>query len=91
MDISRTTNTSSINSPHASFDNLIIPDNYLSKNKITVFNTSLDNLSIEFVDPDDNNAYVNKKVSIPFDISFFYPHTKDAVNELYSLNYIEVP
>ena len=47
MDISGATNTSSINSSNASFDNLTIPDNALSKDKITGLNTSLDNLSID--------------------------------------------
>ena len=71
MDISGTVNASSVNASNASFDNLIIPDNYLSKDKITGLNTSLDNLSIEFIDPSGVNLNNNKQVIIPFDISFF--------------------
>ena len=33
MDIPGTANASSVNAPNASFDNLIIPDNYLSQDK----------------------------------------------------------
>ena len=71
MGISETVNESSVNASNASFDNLIIPDNYLSQDKITGLNTSLDNLSIEFADPSGVNVNNNKQVIVPFDISFF--------------------
>ena len=82
------TNTSSINSSNASFDNLSIPINALSKDKITGLNTSLDNLSIDFIDPDGNNVNNNKQVIIPFDIQFYYPNLDDAVNELNGIKYV---
>ena len=56
MDIPGKANASSVNAPNASFDNLIIPDNYLIKDKIRGLNTSLDTLSIDFVDPDGNDV-----------------------------------
>ena len=71
MVISGTTNASSVNASNASFDNLIMPDNYLSKDKITGLNTSLDNLPIEFIDPSGVNVNNNKQVTISFDVSFF--------------------
>ena len=71
MGISGAVNASSVNASNASFDNLIIPDNFLSQDKITGLKTSLDNLSIEFIDPSGVNVNNNKQVIIPFDISFF--------------------
>ena len=91
MDISGATNTSSINSSNASFDNLTIPDDALSKDKITGLNTSLDDLSITFEDPDGNNVNDNKKVIIPYDIQFLYPNQAEAVNESLGFKYVEIP
>ena len=79
---SSTLNTSSINASDASFNNLTID---------TINNISATNLIVSFKDPDGIDVKSNNEVTIPFDISFFYPDTTDAVNELNGLKYVEVP
>ena len=52
---------------------------------------SVNNLFIDFIDPDGNNAKANNEVTIPYDVSFFYPNLTDAVNELNGHKYLDIP
>ena len=71
MDISGTTNVSSINASNAPFNNLSIT---------TINNISVNNLLIDSIDPDGVNVNANGAVTIPHEISYFHPDSTDVEN-----------